>query len=95
MPGLYWKHKLLNNINHLEDLEIIVLLNYFVDKNQLQNEHKKHILEEKNRKKRIRRFFTVIKEIFDDSTYIDLKIQIENQGTDILYCLNERGIYII
>ena len=86
---------MLNNINHLEDLEIIVLLNYFVDKNQLQNEHKEHILEEKNRKKRIRRFFTVIKEIFDDSTYIDLKIQIENQGTDILYSLNERGIYII
>ena len=92
LPGLRWKRMLLSNVDYLEEeIELRELIDYFVGKKKLTTEHKVYILKGHPRKERFKRFFSIIKDVFENSTYYDLKNQIDKQHEDILRDMDDNG----
>ena len=88
------RRELLNMLYNDDEFQIFTLINHFVGTSKLDIEDLVYILEDKKRKKRVRRFLSVIEHRFDKATYEDLKYQIDQQNEDILQNCDEDGCEI-
>ena len=84
------KEIILRNAEYLEEeLDLVPVLNFLVDKSKITIKQRRRILSEERRRARVRTFLSIITAEFDSSLYKDLKASLQEDNGYILRRLEE------
>ena len=79
------KEILLRNTEYLEEeLDLVPVLNFLVDKSKITIKQRRRILSEESRRARVRTFLSIITAEFNSSIYYDLKASLQEDNGYIL-----------